>query len=340
MRFRSKILVGLSLLFVLCSLYYLDDYLSNKKEEKKQEFTKALFFKVDEVSRVSLKNSQGKFELVKPFKNANWRNPEQPSIQIDEERLSDFLRSLSLIPIQQELLGHNFTPNHSNQLAQFGLENPKTVVSITLQNGSSVYLSFGAGVEIGAVNDGKINPISTYAMSSTHTQIFVVNSSRISFLEDKNFLNFRSLRLGQFEGKRAKSIKIWYHSAFFTLLRNANQWEVQSSGSLPLDSALVEAYLLRLQGLTADSFVSKSDVQKAGLLSFDLGAPSAKIEILDENQKVLQNFVFGITKHGIYSPFPDGVLGKFALSQWPDLVPQMKSFVRASKLGVENKKSS
>ena len=105
MKFSVKIILGVVAFVALCLVYYSDNYFSHKKEEKKEEYAKALFFKAADVLKFTLKNANGNFVFTREKNTSDWKMLEPLQINADQDAVANTVASLGQINVQQELAG-------------------------------------------------------------------------------------------------------------------------------------------------------------------------------------------------------------------------------------------
>jgi len=91
-------------------------------------------------------------------------------------------------------------------LAQFGLESPKNVITIALQNKEEKQLIIGNLLEFQKKNFSSFAPSSVYAMNPQRKVLLVVNSTQLSQLEKKTLLDFQ-VKKGSEETSQKKSLE-------------------------------------------------------------------------------------------------------------------------------------
>ncbi|MES2615071.1 MAG: DUF4340 domain-containing protein, partial [Bdellovibrionota bacterium] len=202
MKFSTKIILGVLAFAALCLVYYSDDYFSRKKEEKKEELSKAMYFKPADAVKLTLKNSNGNFVFTRENNTSDWKMLEPQQVGADQDVISNTLAALSQINIQQELTESVSKENTT----QFGLEKPKIVASVTLEDKKERTLKIGNGVDIGNKNGD--TPISVYGLNPDNTKVLVLDAGSMKSLENKTFNNLRTKRVATFKLNDVASISI------------------------------------------------------------------------------------------------------------------------------------
>lgn len=343
MKFSTKIILGVIAFAALCVVYYSDDYFSRKKEEKKNEESKALYFETSEALQLSLKNSSGKFVLTRDNKNAQWKMSEPKQVDADEETVSAVLNALSKINVQQALPGTENTASKKDVAAlnQFGLGSPQLIATVTLANKKTQTLEIGAPVEIGQKNQSQAAPVSFYGLNTSRPLIFVFDASNINLLLKKNFENFRTKRLGNFQTNDVAAISIHSKSVNMTAEKKQGKWMVLTPHSAIGDESFISSFLQMYHNLSAKKVFEKETVVQTGLAKYDLENPAAWVKFVDEKNKTLQEFTLGITKEGVFAKMSDGAVGQLDLASWPDYVPLAVKFQnRQILLGINTSQIS
>jgi hypothetical protein len=327
MKFSVKIILGLVAFVSLCLVYYLDNYFSQKKEEKMQEAAKALYFKSPDVLQFTLINPNGKFVFAQDKNSDDWKMLEPQQMIADQEAVENALSSLSQINVQQELAGtESAVKNGKSELSQFGLENSKTTISLTLNKNKVITLELGNSVDIGGKSGQTENPISLYALNLNRPQVLVIDANNAYSFVSKSFSDFRTKRLANFHTNDVSSISINSKSGNIALEKKQDKWNLVSPMKAAGDDKFISTFIQTYQNLRALNVIEKNEVAHVGLGKYDLQVPAAVVKFSNDKGKVLQEFDIGITKEAVFMLMPGSAVAQFNLVSWPDYVPQAAKF--------------
>lgn len=327
MKFSTTVVLGLFTIGGLVGVYYGESYYSQKKEEREKEASFAIYFETKDILKFSIQNSHGIFSFVRDTNEKPWQIVSPIALSADQDAVNNLLASIQQLTLQQELPNtENLVAGDKKALAEFGLENPKIIVSIDLKNKKQAKLFLGSALGIGNKVSGNISPASAYAMSTNKEKLLIVEYNFSSMIENKKLEDFRTKRISSFQKEDISSFEVSYNGNIINVIKNKETWEVAKPHKWPADLGFVSDYLMRYQGVLADKIYEKSEINEALLEKLNLKKPTANVTFKDASGKVIDAFNFGITKQGIYTFIKDGAIAKLNLELWPDLVPQEKMF--------------
>lgn len=327
MKFSTKISFGLLAIIGLSVIYYGDNYFIQKKEERLKEVSFAIFFETKDVLKFSVKNQQGNFSFSRDSNELPWKILTPYQLSADQDAVNNVLAAIQQLAVQQELdKTENILIGDKKLLAQYGLENPKSFVTVTVNGKGDRQLFLGSSVDLGKKVVGVITPSSVYAINPIKKKLLVVSNSLSNVIENKALSDFRSKRVGDFKGEKVASIEINYNGENLLISKDKGSWEVIKPTKWPGDFNYISDYLSRYQGLLAQRVYEPSEINSSVMEKFNLTKPSAVVTFKDSTGKILQSFNMGITKDGIYSSMRDGAVARISLELWPDLVPKEKFF--------------
>ena len=328
MKFSTKLILGLSTLAGLVGVYHLDNYFTQRYEEKKAELAKALYFKPEEVVKFSLTNKIGKFVFERESGNSQWKMLEPKKVNADINILNNTLNALSQINVQNELAntGKLIKKGGKTALAEYGLDAPKLSMSVTLANNKTGTLELGNSVSIGSSQSGVQDSISIYARNLSRRNIFVMSSSTVNSFATKNYSDFRTKGVADFRKVDVQKITIQSTAVNLTLEKKNNKWGFTAPYVYDADDEFIQTFLQMYKSLQAVKVIEKEVVEHDGLEKYDLLNPAAKVQFLNENGTLVQEFNLGITKEAVFIKMLDGSVAQFSLSTWPDAIPLEKKF--------------
>ena len=327
MKFSTKVSLGLLAIIGLSAIYYGDNYFVQKKEERLKEVSFAIFFETKDVLKFSVKNPQGIFSFSRDSNESPWKMFTPFHLSADQDAVNNVLAAIQQLAVQQELPNtENTLTGDKKLLIPYGLENPKSSVTVNANGKGELHLLLGGSVDLGKKTSGVFNPSSIYAINPSKKKLLVVSNSLSNVIENKTLSDFRSKRVGDFKGENVASIEINYNNEDFLVTKNKGAWEVVKPTKWPGDDTFISDYLARYQGLLAQRVYEPSEVNPNTMEKFNLTKPNAVVTFKDSTGKILQSFNLGITKEGIYSSMKDGAVARISLELWPDLVPKEKLF--------------
>ncbi|KAB8028066.1 DUF4340 domain-containing protein [Fluviispira multicolorata] len=337
MKYSIKVALGLVAIATLAGVYYGDNYMTTKKDERQKETTYAIFFDTKDVVKFTVQNKNAVFTFIRDSLTSPWKLISPIAVAADQDAVNNILAAIQQLTVQQELLNTEAAlKGDKAMLSEFGLENTKNSVTIDLKNSEIKQLFIGSDLDLGKKSVGGFNPASVYAMNPTKKLLLVIDNSFISVLENKTLSDFRSKRIGDFKGTDVVSLDIKSHEGNIVVSKDKNsKWEVQKPHAWPADPAFLEEFLGRYQGLLGQKIYENQNVTPDLKKKFNLLPPSAVVDLKDSSGKTLQNFEYGITKDGIFVTMRDGAVAQLNLDLWSDLIPKDKYFLnRQVLLGI------
>ncbi len=327
MKFSTKVSFGLLAIIGLSVIYNGDNYFVDKKEERLKEVSFAIFFETKDVLKFSVKNPQGVFSFSRDSNESPWKMFTPSHLSADQDTVNNVLAAIQQLAVQQELPNtEKILTGDKKLLAQYGLENPKSSVTVNANRKGELQLFLGGSVDLGKKTAGVFNSSSIYAVNPAKNKLLIVSNSLSNVIENKTLSDFRSKRIGDFKGENVTSIEINYNGEDILVSKNKDTWEVIKPTKWPGDSNYVSDYLARYQGLLAQRVFEPSELNPNLIEKYNLTKPSAVVAFRDSTGKILQAFNLGITKDGVYSSMKDGAVARISLDLWPDLVPKEKLF--------------
>lgn len=143
MKARDKkrlIIVGVLLvvLAVLCAGYYALAKYSKEKESEEESAGKEVLSTVEEadISEIAIQNENGDF-VFKKGSDDTWKYPEDTSVSLDQDVMESITSGCA------EIVSTQIAVDETDDLSQFGLENPAKTLTITLKDGTAVTLRLG-----------------------------------------------------------------------------------------------------------------------------------------------------------------------------------------------------
>ncbi|BBH54122.1 DUF4340 domain-containing protein [Fluviispira sanaruensis] len=328
MKYLIKVALGIVAIGALVGVYYGDNYMTEKKEERQKETTYAIFFDTKDVIKFTVQNKNSVFTFARDTFTSPWKIISPIVVAADQDAVNNILAAIQQIAVQQELpRTEPALKGDKGMLTEFGLENTKNSVTIDLKNSEIKQLFIGHDLDIGKKGGASLNSSSVYAMNPAKKLLLVVNNSFISVLENKMLSDFRSKRVGDFQGADVAFLEIKSHENDIILVKDKNnKWEMQKPYAWPGDSVFIDEFLGRYQGLLGQKVYENSEVTPELKKKFNLLPPAGVVNFKDSAGKTLQNFEYGITKDGIFVTMKDGAVAQLNLDLWSDLIPKDKYF--------------
>ena len=156
---RIRLLATLQIVIVLCAVYILVCRTDWESEEEAAEELAILDIDPQEVSAVKIENDRG--TILLSYDGQTWKSEDDPELELNQDSLDNLINRLHPLSVKREL------PEVPEELSAYGLESPKIRVSIALQDGTELTLSFGAEAADAAV----------YLMTSESESVYTADSA-------------------------------------------------------------------------------------------------------------------------------------------------------------------
>lgn len=172
-RKKKNAITMVSLLLVLAALIGVYVWYSNKKsaDSSSDASSKISLAKLDtsKVTAVHYKTKNADLNLV--LDNGVWKSKEEPDRPISQDNVTSMLKTISKITAYKKL------SDSSENLSDYGLDNPSSYIQATRKDGSTVTLKLGS-----TTVDGK----GSYALVNNNKNVYLVDvsySSGLSFTD-------------------------------------------------------------------------------------------------------------------------------------------------------------
>ncbi len=174
---KKNIITLIILLITLVLLIVLAVSLSNKNNKDSVEenvteegqVTELMAIDIDQVTDISFENEYGSFYYIKNT-DGQWINGDNEETPVNESTIKNIENKIKSINYNRLI------PQETGDLTEFGLEDPAIVVTINLDDGTSINLKFG--IEAPAYSG-------RYMMLNDNSDIYLVDSSLYNAF-DKN----------------------------------------------------------------------------------------------------------------------------------------------------------
>ena len=315
---------GLAALAAIIGLWFGDEYYTKKEAEKKKLDEKALAFEPDKVRSIELTVPESVTHLgfTRDDVKADWRmNPPHDAVAADQDAVNNFVSALQELRKERSLGDID-----EGKIAEFGLDKPRRVVKVTLDDGKSIGVEVGGDVRVGKAQGIEFKPLSVYARSTGTKTLLVIPSSALTTL-DKKFADFRTKKVVKFKRDEVGQLTFVIPSGPVTVQRKDGNWQVVAADkTYPGDANAIGLYIDRLERLRADTVIERSELGGSGLAELGLATPRFTVGFKKEDGTLLQDVAIGLNEKNAHLVMADAAIAKVPLDQFDDLSPDVKSF--------------
>lgn len=156
---RIRLLVTLLIIIALCVVYVLVRRTDWEPEEEGTAELEILDIDPQEVRAVKMENARG--TLLLSYDGETWKSEDDPEVELNQDSLNNLINRLHPLSVKREL------PEVQEELSAYGLASPEIRVSIALQEGTELTISFGTEAADGTV----------YLMTSESESVYTADSA-------------------------------------------------------------------------------------------------------------------------------------------------------------------
>jgi hypothetical protein len=285
MKFRTTLTAGVLLLLFGLYVYVFEYRWPQEKEYRAEQASRIFSLDGEELKGLKITNSHGTFLLERggsepsedPGKGGgqDWRIVEPVASDADDTVISGLVNALL------DLKSEQVATEGPEDLAPFGLKEPKIRIEVLLQGGETVPP---------ALLTGRKNPVgeNSYGMKEGEQSVHLLNAC----LDDsfsKNLYDLREKQIFRVNKNDIEKLEIYREgSPWLEMTRNNGLWELDRPFRTRLTTSGAEKILDRLSGATAQSFDSETS---ENIDKFGLGKPGREILVTlapDHTQARLQ----------------------------------------------------
>ncbi len=269
MQFRNTVIALILLALIGGYAYY------TSRHPSSSEGKPLLHVKPEDIAKIDLRypdreielelNREGKWTITKPLR-----------VDADQTTASSLARDIANVEVRKTIL------ENAKDLAPFGLDRPKAVVTITLKNNK----------QLPAIEVGKSTPVgfSTYIKTADKPTVFLTSSTfasevtkNLDDLRDRTLIAASNDQVNKIVLERPSQPKI-------ELEKHDGEWKIVAPRAYPADSSEVASFVGTLTGGRIDRFVS--DAPK-NLADYGLDKPQLTVSIYVAKDKTPQTLEFG-----------------------------------------------
>ncbi len=248
------------------------DYWSSQKEEKqKSDQRQILSLQTDQVQKITVQTEKEKIELERTVDG--WKMTQPVSDRADSRGIEQYLEGIATERAQETV-----TEGENLNLAGFGLDHPKGVVTLALNSGSQ---------ETFAIGKMKNYQGDAYLRRNDEKKVWIASSTWFAKVE-KTALDFRDKRL--MRRSNAKTERIWIEKGGekIELIKKDGNWILAAHPDWAVDQNKVREVLAGMNATEALEFISESDATPAELQKWGLTKPAVKVRIEAEKDADLK----------------------------------------------------
>lgn len=269
MKLRGLTISAVLLLALVGGLYWSNH---KKAQEASKPSTdtppKILSLNEADIIKVDLKKKTGEEVVLAKNASGKWEMTAPKALPVDQDAVSSMMTTLT------SLDSDRLVDSSSNNLSEFGLNQPALTVTITEKNGKTRQLLIGDDTPTGSgayaklENDPRIFTLASYNKTSI--------DKTPKDLRDKRLLTVDSDKISQLElidQVKGKSQDIVFG-------RSKDAWQIVKPKPLRADGLQVEELLRKVKDAKMDTTASDDDAKKAAA-SFASGTPVATVKLTD-----------------------------------------------------------
>ncbi len=307
----------------LVGLYFLDEKMSEKKKESERVETRALNFKASDVRGIKLVEGDAVFSFQRESAVGDWKmNEPNKAVRADQDAVNAVLTSAEGITSSLELADtEKVVQGGASEKAPLGLEKPRIVLELTLEDKSVKVLRVGADMDIGTRSVGKFEAQAVYASNNERNSVFVLPSSVLGSLK-KGFSDFRTKLASDFRTEDVRSVLVSRSgTAPLRLVKGEKGWTIALPAETPADQNGVASFLSSLSSLKVSKVTEKEMLMPERMSAFGLDKPEVVVELMGENDKPLAKLPFGKAAVGHFVLMADGAVGAVPAEKFMEYAP-------------------
>ena len=314
---------GVAVLAAIGGVWFGDEYYTKKETEDKKIAEKALNFESDAVRQVAIKGPGGEFSFARDGAKSEWKFVgEHADISPDQDAVNNFLAAVKEMRRERDLPAID-----EAKLSEFGFQNPRRVISVSLDGGKQIGLEIGGDVKVGQAQGAEFKALSVYARSIDTKALFVVPSAALTST-DRKFSDFRTKQVAKFLRDDVAEFSFDTKDGNVTVAKQDASWNIKLSNGKTFtgDGNAIGLYLDKLQRLRADAVIEKSAIAgQDGLAALGLAKPSRIVRLKKAGGETLQEISIGANESKTNVVMADGAIAQIALDQLGDLVADFKT---------------
>jgi hypothetical protein len=318
-----KLGAGIAVLAAIVGVWFGDEYYTKKETEEKKLAEKALNFESDAVRQIGIKGPGGEFSFARDGAKSEWKFVrEHAAISPDQDAVNNFLAAVKEMRRERDL-----PAIEESKAAEFGFDNPRRVVRVSLEGGKEIGLEIGGDVKVGQSQGADFKALSIYARSIETKALFVVPSAALTST-DKKFSDLRTKQVAKFLRDEVAEFSFDAQDGNVTVAKQDANWTIKLSNGKTFagDGNAIGLYLDKLQRLRADAVIEKTAIDgQDGLATLGLAKPSRIVRLKKAGGETLQEISIGANEAKTNVIMADGAVAQLALDQFGELVADFKT---------------
>jgi hypothetical protein len=280
MKFKGTWVLALLAIALGLYVYFIEIKKAAKDEEQKTQDEKVLNFEPSKVKAFEIKNPHGDFVMEKD--GTTWKLTKPMATLADEATISGILNDLSTEKFEQTIEGED--------LKQYGLDNPATIATVTLQDGAIKKVAQGADAAL----PGKI-----YLLRNDEKKVLFANAG-IKYQLDKTQKDLRDKRIFHKAKDDIQHLTFKVSTKDFKgqvalTKKDGNTWGIDGTDE-NADQEAVKNVLTGIDNFKASDFPSEKADEKSSLKEFGLNQPVLDLEIDGKDNAVLAHILAAKSK--------------------------------------------
>lgn len=309
MKFHVKLLLGLCAVGVLCGVYYFEEWYTEKEKKEERQKNFVFNYDVDDVEKITLKNSNGMFEFLRVQLNHDpdgWVLKKPISVNADKAFVKDLLSNFLSLRIQKHLeVPENYNVDSFKEKLGI-LDSESYSVSFSLKDSKTLDIEFGMPVKI-----GKDSSLSMYGYSSSNKAFYVLSKAQAGSFSKSTLSDLRDKHISFFRIPDVSTLEVLKSGRKALVVQKTNaDWDITTPHYAIADSVNVNIALQKLQNLKA---VKIFDGDKA-LNALAKKAKNTKVILKDKDGNVLQKFYIFKKDKTYYASLSDNSVGSLSES--------------------------
>ncbi|MGZ5279084.1 MAG: DUF4340 domain-containing protein, partial [Pseudobdellovibrionaceae bacterium] len=240
---KRKQLVGFSIVVFLVVAYAGYDYWSSQEQEAKQSEQLLLWNgDIEQVKKIALTISDSEIQLEKDPDGWKMTAPVQDSANTN--LIEQYIDGISTEKAQETVV-----EGGQIDFAAFGLDNPKGVITLTLNSGEMTKFSIGQLKNFQG---------DAFLRKNDENKVMVVSSTWLSKVE-KTALDFRDKRVMRRSNAKTEKLSFQKRKNKFELEKKDSQWIAVGHPEWKLDQNKVREIMAQLNSTEALEFIAENN---------------------------------------------------------------------------------
>jgi hypothetical protein len=282
MRFRTTAILAGILVALFAAVYFGDVKRAEKKKSSQEKEEKVLAAEPDSIREILLRPSG--IHLVK--EGQEWTITEPVRTQADKGTVDGVIGTFRWAKRYRTVAEGNV------RFADYGLEPPQYEM-ILVHNAGRDTLQLGDKTPTGSY---------VFARLNRENRVFTTTTSLLSHAQ-KTLYNLRDKRVLPFEREKVNGFTLRNVHGSFELVREGDQWKIQSPIQGPADRYKIDDVLSRIRNATAREFVEE---EPKDLSRYGFANPVVRVDLILGEERARKTLLIGNRKEDKYYARDDG----------------------------------